>query len=214
MIDLYTWATPNGRKVSIMLEELELQYCSQPIDIGKGAQFSDSFIYINPNSKIPAIVDNDGPDGEPLTVFESAAILIYLAEKTSSELLPRELQARYQVLQWLMLQMGGVGPMFGQAHHYLRFAEVDVPYAKKRYLDETRRLYDVMNTRLKEMEFLAGAFYSIADIATYPWVARYDWHEVNLDEFPAVRGWFEKLSNRPAVARGMIVPDEDKKRHE
>jgi len=130
MIELYTWATPNGRKVSIMLEELELKYFSHPINIGKDVQFSEDFIAVNPNSKIPAIVDNDGPDGEPLTVFESAAILIYLAEKTGSDLLPKENQARYEVMQWLMLQMGGVGPMFGQAHHYLRFAKEDVPYAK------------------------------------------------------------------------------------
>ncbi len=212
MIDLYTWATPNGRKISIMLEELELQYCSQPIDIGKGVQFSDNFIAVNPNSKIPAIVDNDGPDGEPLTVFESAAILIYLAEKTGSDLLPRENQPRYQVMQWLMLQMGGVGPMFGQAHHYLRFAKEDVPYAKKRYLDETRRLYGVLNGRLSETEFLAGACYTIADIATYPWIARYDWHEVDLNDFPAVKRWFDKLSTRPAIVRGMKIPHADKKR--
>jgi GSH-dependent disulfide-bond oxidoreductase len=212
MIDLYTWATPNGRKVSIMLEELELQYCSQLIDIGKDVQFSDDFIAVNPNSKIPAIVDNDGPDGEPLTVFESAAILIYLAEKTGSGLLPRKNQPRYQVIQWLMLQMGGVGPMFGQAHHYLRFAKEDVPYAKKRYLDETRRLYGVLNGRLRETEFLAGTYYSIADIATYPWIARYDWHDVDLTDFPAVKSWFDKLSIRPAIVRGMKIPHDDKKR--
>lgn len=211
MIDLYTWATPNGRKVSIMLEELGLQYSCQSVDIVRGFQFSDSFIAINPNSKIPAIVDNDGPEGTPLTVFESAAILIYLAEKTGSELLPEENQARYQVIQWLMLQIGGVGPMFGQAHHYVRFAKEDVPYAKNRYLDETRRLYGVLNGRLRETEFIAGANYSIADIATYPWIARYDWHDVDLNEFSAVKSWFDKLSARPAVERGMIVPHEDKK---
>jgi GST-like protein len=208
MIDLYTWATPNGRKVSIMLEELELEYCSQPIDIGTDAQFSDNFIAVNPNSKIPAIVDNDGPDGEIFTVFESAAILIYLAEKTGSELFPRKNQARYQVMQWLMFQMSGVGPIFGQAHHYLRFAEEDVPYAKKRYLDETRRLYGVLDGRLSETTFLGGAHYSIADIAAYPWISRFDWHEVDLKEFPAVKVWFDKLSVRPAVEKGMKVPSD------
>jgi GST-like protein len=212
MIDLYTWATPNGRKVSIMLEELGLQYCSHPIDISKNNQYSVEFIAINPNSKIPVIVDNDGPYGEPITIFESAAILIYLAEKTGSALLPNKTQARYQVFQWLMLQMGSVGPTFGQAHHYFRFAKEEVPYAKKRYHNETRRLYGVLNRRLKEAAFLAGAEYSIADIATYPWVARFDWHEVDLNEFPAVKCWFDKLSVRPAVVKGMVVLHDDKKR--
>lgn len=211
MIDLYTWATPNGRKVSIMLEELRLPYCSHPINLSKNGQYSDEFIAISPNSKIPVIVDNDGPDGEPLTIFESAAILIYLAEKTSSALLPSETRAHYQVMQWVMLQMGSVGPMFGQAHHYFRFAKEDVPYAKKRYHDETRRLYGVLDERLKKAAFLAGAEYSIADISTYPWIARFDWHEVDLNEFPAVKIWFDKLSARPAVVRGMTILHDDKK---
>lgn len=211
MIDLYTWATPNGRKVSIMLEELRLPYCSHPINLIKNGQYSDDFIAISPNSKIPVIVDNDGPDGEPLTIFESAAILIYLAEKTSSALLPSETRAHYQVMQWVMLQMGSVGPMFGQAHHYFRFAKEDVPYAKKRYHDETRRLYGVLDERLKKAAFLAGAEYSIADISTYPWIARFDWHEVDLNEFPAVKIWFDKLSARPAVVRGMTILHDDKK---
>ena len=214
MIDLYTWATPNGRKVSIMLEELGLQYRSHSIDIRKGDQYSDDFIAINPNSRIPAIVDNDGPQGEPITIFESAAILIYFAEKTGSVLLPTETRARYQVMQWVMLQMGSVGPMFGQAHHYFRFAKEDVPYAKKRYNDEIRRLYCVLNGRLKKAAFLAGAEYSIADIATYPWVARFDWHEVDLNEFPAVKNWFYTLSARPAVVKGMVVPHDDKNKCE
>ena len=212
MIDVYTWATPNGRKVSIMLEELGLQYCSHPIDISKNGQHADEFVAISPNSKIPAIVDNDGPHGEAITIFESAAILMYLAEKTGSALLPNETRARYQVLQWVMLQMGSIGPTFGQAHHYFRFAKEDVPYAKKRYHDETRRLYCVLNGRLKKAEFLAGAEYSIADIATYPWVARFGWHEVDLNEFPAVKSWFDKISARPAVVKGMVVLHDDKKR--
>ena len=211
MIDLYTWTTPNGRKVSIMLEELGLPYRSHPIEISKGDQYSDEFSAINPNSKIPAIVDNDGPDGEPITIFESAAILMYLAEKTGSALLPSETRAYYQVMQWVMLQMGSVGPIFGQVHHYYRAAKEDVPYAKKRYHDETRRLYGVLNRRLEETAFLAGAEYSIADIATYPWVARFDWHKVDPNEFPAVKSWFDKLSARPAVAKGMGVPHYERK---
>jgi GST-like protein len=212
MIDLYTWATPNGRKVSIMLEELGVEYCSHPINLGKNGQYSDEFIAINPNSRIPAIVDNDGPHGEPITIFESAAILMYLAEKTGSTLLPTETRGRYQVMQWMMLQMGSIGPTFGQAHHYFRFAKEDVPYAKKRYYDETKRLYCVLNERLKKAAFLAGAEYSIADIATYPWVARFDWHEVDLNKFPAVKSWFDKLSDRPAVAKGMVILHNDKKK--
>ena len=211
MIDLYTWTTPNGRKVSIMLEELGLPYRSHPINLGKNGQYSDEFIAINPNSRIPAIVDNDGPHGEPITIFESAAILMYLAEKTGSALLPSETRARYQVMQWVMLQMGSIGPMFGQVHHYCRGAKEDVPYAKKRYHDEARRLYVVLNKRLEEAVFLAGAEYSIADVATYPWVARFDWHKVDPNEFPAVKSWFDKLSARPAVAKGMGVPHYERK---
>lgn len=207
MIDLYTWTTPNGRKASIMLEELALDYTVHPINIMKGDQHSDEFIAINPNSKIPAIVDSEGPDGEPFTVFESGAILMYLAEKFDSPLLPKETRARYRVIEWLMFQMGGVGPIFGQVHHFLRFAKEDVPYAKKRYHDETRRLYGVLDGRLGSVPYLAGEDYSIADIATYPWVARHEWHDVDLNEFPAVKGWFDKLSARPAVEKGMAVPE-------
>jgi GSH-dependent disulfide-bond oxidoreductase len=203
VIDLYTWSTPNGRKVSIMLEECVLPYRVHPINIGKGEQFAPEFLALNPNNRIPAIVDPDGPDGRPLTLFESGAILIYLAEKTG-KFMPRAPLARLICLQWLMFQMGGVGPMFGQAHHFIRNKEV-VPYGIKRYSDETRRLYGVLETRLKEAEYLADE-YTIADIATFPWVARFEWHKVDLAEFPAVKRWFDKINARPAVQKGMAVP--------
>jgi GSH-dependent disulfide-bond oxidoreductase len=204
MIDLYTWTTPNGRKVSVMLEECSLAYRTHKIDIGKGDQFKDEFVAINPNSKIPAIVDEEGPGGKPLALFESGAILIYLAEKCG-RFLPASPRGRYETLQWLMFQMGGVGPMFGQTHHFLRAAREQVPYAIDRYSRETRRLYGVLDRRLGEAPFLAGE-YTIADIATYPWVARHEWHKVDLADFPNVKRWFDTLGARPAVARGMAVP--------
>ena len=204
MIDLYTWTTPNGRKVSIMLEETGLPYRVHPIDISKGDQFKPEFVAINPNSKIPAIVDSEGPDGEPISVFESGAILIYLAEKTG-KLIPATARGRSVALQWLMFQMGGVGPMFGQVHHFLRAAKEPVPYAIDRYTTETRRLYGVLDSRLKDREYLADE-YSIADIATYPWVARYEWHKTRLEDFPNVKRWFDLIASRPAVDRGMKVP--------
>ena len=204
MIDLYTWGTPNGRKVSVMLEECGLAYRVHKIDIGKRDQFTPQFLAINPNNRIPAIVDPRGPDGTPLTLFESGAILVYLSGKTG-KYLPLPDRGRYIALQWLMFQMGGVGPMFGQAHHFIRAAKEQVPYGIKRYSDETRRLYGVLQKRLGEAAFLAEE-YSIADIATYPWVARHEWHKVDLAEFPAVKRWFDTISRRPAVARGMAVP--------
>ena len=204
-IDLYTWGTPNGRKVSVMLEETGLAYAVHPVNIGKGEQFLPEFQAINPNGKIPAIVDPDGPGGKRLALFESGAILIYLAEKTG-RLLPADLAQRYVTLQWLMFQMGGVGPMFGQAHHFIRFAKEKVPYAIDRYRSETRRLYGVMDKRLGENAYLAGGDYTIADIATFPWVARHDYHEVALAEFPNVERWFKAIGARPAVIRGMAVP--------
>jgi len=205
MIDLYTWSTPNGRKVSIMLEECGLPYRVHTINIGKGEQFTPQFIAINPNSKIPAIVDSQGPDGKPMKMFESGAILVYLAGKTG-RFLPSSVRAKYETLEWLMFQMGGVGPMFGQAHHFLRTAKERVPYGMERYSKETRRLYGVMNGRLAEAPFLAAGEYTIADIATYPWVARYEWHQVDLAEFPNVKRWFDTIGRRPAVVRGMAVP--------
>jgi len=205
MIDLYTWTTPNGRKVSVMLEELGLAYNVHKVNISKDEQFRPEFLAISPNNRIPAIVDNDGPGGKPLSLFESGAILIYLAEKTGSKLLPVEPRARTVVLQWLMWQMGGVGPMFGQTHHFMHAAPEKVPYGIERYSKETRRLYGVMNKRLGEAAYLAGADYSIADIATYPWVARHEHHKVDLAEFPNVKRWFDAISARPAVAKGMAV---------
>jgi len=204
MIDLYTWTTPNGRKVSIMLEEVALPYRVYPVNIGKGEQFAHEYVKINPNGKIPSIVDPEGPDGKPIAMMESGAILIYLARKTG-KLFPQADRAKYEVLQWLMFQMGGVGPIFGQVHHFLRAAKEQVPYAIERYTRETRRLYGVLNDRLKDREFLADG-YSVADIATYPWVARYEWHKTDLNDFPHVKRWFDAISARPAVQRGMKVP--------
>ncbi len=205
MIDLYTWTTPNGRKVSIMLEECGLLYNVHKIDIGKGDQFTPEFIAINPNSKIPAIIDSDGPDGKPITLFESGAILVYLAQHYQ-KLLPPDWRQLYHVFEWLMFQMGGVGPMFGQTHHFLRAAPEQVPYAINRYKKETDRLYGVMDKELAAREFLGGNVYSIADIATYPWVARYEWHKTDLNQFANVKRWFEEIGKRPAVQRGMVVP--------
>ena len=204
MIDLYTWGTPNGRKVSIMLEECELPYRTHAIDIGKGDQHGAGFVAINPNGRIPAIVDSDGPDGRPFNLFESGAILLYLAKK-AGRLLPHDEREQFETLQWLMFQMGGVGPMFGQTHHFLRAAPEPVPYGIERYSRETRRLYAVMDAHLKKHDFLADE-YSVADVATYPWVARHEWHKVALEDFPAVKRWFETIGARPAVQCGMAVP--------
>lgn len=204
MIELYTWSTPNGRKVSIMLEELGLPYNVHAIDIGKNDQFEPGFIAINPNSKIPAIVDPEGPDGKPVSMMESGAILIYLAEKTG-KFLPAAGSGRYEVLQWLMFQMGAVGPMFGQVHHFLRAAKEPMPYSIERYTKETRRLYAVLDARLKKETYLAGE-YSVADVATYPWVARHEWHKTRLEDFPNVKRWYDVISERPAVKKGMMIP--------
>lgn len=204
MIELYTWGTPNGKKVSVMLEEIGLPYNVHPINIGQGDQFKPDFVAINPNSKIPAIIDTEGPGGKAIRIFESGAILIYLAEK-AGKLLPRDPTARMETIEWLMFQMGGVGPMFGQAHHFLRQVKEPNPYGAERYTKETRRLYGVMDTRLGKVDYLAGD-YSIADIATYPWVWRHEWHKVDLAEFPNVARWFAAIAARPAVERGMKVP--------
>jgi GST-like protein len=205
VIDLYTWGTPNGRKVSIMLEEVGLPYEVHPIHIGQGDQFKPEFLAISPNNKIPAIVDRD--NGQ--SVFESGAILIYLAEKTG-KLLPAEPKARMDALQWLMFQMGGIGPMFGQTHHFARFAKEKIPYAIDRYVGETKRLYGVMDTQLGKHAYLAGD-YSIADVATFPWVARWTWHGLDggLKDFPNVTRWYDAIRARPAVQRGYNVPASD-----
>jgi len=205
MIELYTWGTPNGRKVSVMLEECGLPYNVHRIDIGKGDQFAPESLEINPNGKIPSIVDPDGPDGKPIAMMESGAILVYLAGKTG-RFLPASARGKYVALQWLMFQMGHVGPMYGQVHHFLRAAKVEVPYAIERYVKEKDRLYGVLDRRLGAARFLAGDEYTIADIATYPWVARYEWHKTDLATFPNVKRWFDAMSARPAVQRGMAVP--------
>jgi GSH-dependent disulfide-bond oxidoreductase len=204
MIDLYTWATPNGRKVSIMLEEAELAYEVHAVNLQKGDQFKPEYLAINPNNKIPAIIDRDGPGSKAYTLFESGAILIYLAEKTG-RLMPKESRARYEVIQWLMFQMGGVGPMFGQAHNFFRYDPEQGSYGVERFKKEVARLYGVMDKRLGENPFLAGE-YSIADIATYPWVSRYEMHRTKLEDFPNIKRWFDTISARSGVQRGMAVP--------
>ena len=204
MIDLYTWGTPNGKKISIMLEECALPYTLHKINISKDDQFAPEYLKINPNGKIPSIVDSEGPGGVPIAMMESGAILIYLAEKTG-KFLPANAAGRYKALEWLMFQMGGVGPMFGQTHHFLRAAKEQVPYAIARYTKEKDRLYGVLNTRLGQAEYLAGE-YSIADIATYPWVSRFDWHNTRLADFPNVDRWFKAIGARPGVQKGMAVP--------
>lgn len=209
MIQLFTWGTPNGRKVSIMLEELGLAYKTHEINISKDEQFAPDFLAIAPNNRIPAIVDEDGPGGKPLSLFESGAILMYLADKTGSDLLPVEPAARATVTQWLMWQMGGLGPMVGQAHHFLFNPKEVVPYGQKRYHDEAKRLYGVMDRQLADNAYLAGANYSIADIASYPWISRHERHQVDLNDFPNVKRWYDQISARPAVQRGMAVPFEN-----
>jgi GST-like protein len=205
-IDLYTWGTPNGRKISIMLEEVGMDYAVHPIDIGKDDQFAPDFLKISPNNKIPAIVDPDGPGGAPVSVFESGAILIYLAEKTGSPLLPSDPRKRIATLEWLMFQMGGLGPMFGQANHFLQFNPGKSDYAEQRYRTEAHRIYGVLDKRLAENSHVAGDFYSIADIAIYPWVARWEWHQIELSSLKHVTRWFDALGAREAVKKGMAVP--------
>jgi GST-like protein len=206
MIQLHTWSTPNGRKVSIMLEEVGLPYAVRPVDIGKNEQFAPEFLAISPNNKIPAILDPDGPGGRPIAVFESGAILIWLAEKTGRLMPGADRPAeRLSVLQWLMMQMGSVGPMLGQTHHFVRFNKGRAPYAEERYLAENRRIYGVLDRRLGEAPFLAGD-YSIADIATFPWIARFDYQTMDLPAFPNLLRWYRDIAARPAVQRGYDVP--------
>ncbi|NNG02494.1 MAG: glutathione S-transferase family protein [Inquilinus sp.] len=204
MIDLYTWPTPNGFKASIMLEEVGLPYEVHAIDIGAGDQFKPEFLKISPNNKMPAIVDREGPGGMPYSLFESGAILMYLAEKTG-RFWPQEHPAKYDTIQWLMFQMGGVGPMFGQAHHFRVYAPEQIAYAVDRYTNEAGRLYGVLDRRLGEAEYLAGDFYSIADIATFPWTRSIERQGHALDDFPNVKRWYQAIDARPAVQKGLQV---------
>ena len=204
MIDLHTWYTPNGRKVSIMLEECALDYVTYPVNIAKDEQFAPEFLAISPNNKIPAIVDRD--NGRSL--MESGAILMYLADK-AGRFWPQHDEGRWRTVEWLMFQMGGVGPMFGQCHHFTRYNPGKAPYAEERYLNETRRIYGVMDRRLGESACLAGSEYSIADIAVWPWVARFDWQTVDLNDYPNVRRWYLEAVDRPATKRGWNVPEND-----
>ena len=204
MIDLYTWFTPNGRKVSLMLEECEINYETHAINIAKDEQFKPDFLKISPNNKIPAIVDNE--TGRSL--MESGAILMYLAEKTG-KFWPSESSKRWSTIEWLMLQMGGIGPMFGQCHHFTKYNPTKAPYAEDRYLKETRRLYDVMDKRLGKSGFLACNEYTIADMAVWPWVARFDWQTINLNDFPNVCRWYMEILDRPATRKGWNVPENE-----
>lgn len=203
-IDVFSWPTPNGHKVHIMLEECGLPYQAIPVNIGAGDQFKPEFLAISPNNKIPAIVDPDGPDGQPISLFESGAILVYLAAKTG-RFLPAGDRERYEVLQWLMFQMGGVGPMLGQAHHFRLYAPEKIPYAIDRYSNEAQRLYGVIDRRLQASEWVGGQSYSIADIAIFPWLRNWKNQGIELSEFPALKRWFETIEQRPAVQRGVQV---------
>ncbi|MBY0339512.1 MAG: glutathione S-transferase N-terminal domain-containing protein [Acetobacteraceae bacterium] len=211
-IRVHTWPTPNGHKVHIMLEELGLPYEVVPVNIGQGEQFRPEFLALTPNHRIPAIEDPDGPDGQPFALFESGAILIYLAEKTGSALLPAAGAARHRCLQWLMFQMGGVGPMFGQYNHFAAYAPEKIPYAIERYANEVARLHRVMEKRLAESAYLAGPDYSIADIATFPWVRNPDRRGIDLSDYPAVKRWHDAIAARPAVRRGVEVLSERQRR--
>lgn len=202
MIDLYTWGTPNGQKISIALEELGLPYTVHPINITKDEQFQPHFLKISPNNKIPAIVDREGGQ----TLMESGAILLYLAEKTG-QLMPTDSATRWNAMQWIMWQMGGFGPMLGQAHHFFKFNPDKSDYARERYTGEAKRLYSVLNKQLEEHEYIIGD-YSLADIAIWPWAARFAWHNVDLNDFPAVKRWYEQLAARPAVQKGYKVPND------
>ena len=201
MIDFYTWSTPNGRKVSIMLEECGLDYTTHEVDITKDQQFESAFLRISPNNKIPAIVDRDNE----LSVFESGAILIYLAEKTG-QFMPTDLNRRMACLEWLMFQMGGIGPMLGQVHHFVKFNPGKAAYAEERYSKEAQRLYGVCDKRLSENQYLAGHEYTIADMAAWPWISRFEWQQIDIDTYPNLARWYRQVAARPAVVRGYDVP--------
>ena len=204
MIDVFSWPTPNGHKVHIMLEECGLPYRAIPVAIGAGDQFKPEFLKISPNNKIPAITDPQGPDGKPISLFESGAILVYLAAKTG-RFMPASDRAKYEVLQWLMFQMASVGPMLGQTHHFRMYAPEKLEYAIDRYSNEARRLYGVIDRRLSQSAWLGGADYSIADIATFPWLRSWERQGIVLEDYPHLQAWFNKIAERPAVQRGVKV---------
>ena len=205
MIDLYTWHTPNGRKVSIMLEEIEMPYEVHSINIAKDEQFQPHFLKVSPNNRIPAIVDRDNN----YSLFESGAILLYLAEKSGKLINTDNRDDYYRTLEWLMWQMGGVGPMFGQVHHFVKYNKGKSEYSETRYSKEARRLYGVMDKKLSKSQYIAGNDHSIADISIWPWTARFDWQEIDLNEFPNVTRWYKEISSRPAVQKGWLVPEND-----
>jgi len=204
MIEVYSWATPNGHKVHIMLEECALSYRVVPVDIGAGEQFEPSFLAISPNNKVPALVDPDGPDGRPIALFESGAILLYLAGKTG-RFLPPDTPGRYEVLQWLMFQMGTVGPMLGQAHHFRVYAPERIAYAVDRYTNEAHRIYAVLDGRLARSRYVGGDAYGIADMAVFPWLRSWKNQGIDWNDFPHLKGWFDEIGARPAVQRGVAV---------
>ena len=209
-IEVYSWPTPNGHKIHIMLEECGLPYHAHAVNIGKGDQFAPEFLQISPNNKIPAITDPDGPDGKPISLFESGAILVYLAGKTG-KLLPTGDRDRYEVLQWLMFQMGGVGPMLGQAHHFRMYAPEKIAYAIERYSNEAKRIYGVIDKQLSKNKFIAGKSYSIADIAIFPWLRSWKNQGVEMGDYPHLKGWFDEIAGRPAVQRGVAVLADQRK---
>ena len=206
MIDLYTWQTPNGRKVSIMLEEIGLDYKVFPINISKDEQFQPHFLEVSPNNRIPAIVDKDNNN---FSLFESGAILMYLAEKSGKLINKSNTDEYFRTIEWLMWQMGGVGPMFGQVHHFVKYNKGKSEYAEERYSKEARRLYGVMDKRLNKNQYISGKEYSIADISIWPWTARFDWQEIDLNDFPNVARWYKEMIDRPAVQKGWLVPQND-----
>jgi GSH-dependent disulfide-bond oxidoreductase len=219
MIDVYSWATPNGHKVHIMLEECGLPYTAHPVNIGTGDQFKPAFLKISPNNRIPAIVDPQGPDGKPISLFESGAILLYLASKTG-KFLPKTDRQKFEVMQWLMFQMGGVGPMLGQNHHFRLYAPEKIEYAVNRYTNEAKRLYGVMDRQLAKSKYIAGNTYTIADIAIFPWLRNWKNQGIDWADFPHLKKWFDTIEARPAVKRGVEVlaslrkPLVDPKAHE
>ncbi len=210
MIDVYTWPTPNGHKVHIMLEECGLPYRVHAVDIGAGDQFKPEFLAISPNNKIPAIVDDDGPGGKPISLFESGAILLYLASKTG-RFLAADIRVRYQTLEWLMFQVGGVGPMLGQAHHFRIYAPEKIPYAIDRYTNEAKRLYGVLDRRLAKSSYLAGEEYSIADMAVFPWLRSWENQGIDWADYPKLKFWFDDIASRGAAKRAVAVLAERRK---